>query len=169
MLLELNCDYVIQIYDHWIEINPLDPLNIFAFIQMEFCSNDLNSWLENKAKHFRKIRGNKMNLFEYFISFEMLRELTECLNYLHSQKPIPIMHRDLKPENVLITNGTNGRFLKLCDFGLSIIHEKSSHTQQAGTLLYMAPEVRNSRRYNLMADIYSLGITANKIFESDLE
>jgi 3-phosphoinositide dependent protein kinase-1 len=49
-----------------------------------------------------------------------LAELIECVNYLHVRN---IIHRDLKPMNILITDGINGRFVKLEDFGLSAIHE----------------------------------------------
>jgi serine/threonine-protein kinase len=49
-----------------------------------------------------------------------LTKIIECVNYLHERK---IIHRDLKPANILITDGINGRFVRLADFGLSGIHE----------------------------------------------
>ncbi|CAG2164163.1 unnamed protein product [Oppiella nova] len=60
-----------------------------------------------------------------------------------------IIHRDLKPENILIAhNVRNGRFLKLCDFGLATVHDKRihyitkhKHTADVGDLRYQAPEV----------------------------
>jgi serine/threonine protein kinase len=54
---------------------------------------------------------------------------------------------DLKPANILITDGINGRFLKLGDFGLSVIHEfnDESHTRCSGTLNYMATNLFSLR------------------------
>jgi serine/threonine protein kinase len=77
-----------------------------------------------------------------------------------------IIHRDLKPANILITDGINGRFVKLADFGISVIHQyiDETHTQFSGTLQYMAPEVIKSRKYDTKADIYSIGIIAEELF-----
>ncbi|CAG2181976.1 unnamed protein product, partial [Oppiella nova] len=58
---------------------------------------------------------------------------------------------DLKPDNILIDrNGRNGRFVKLCDFGLAIVHDKDinymtrdKHTTGVGTIKYQAPEIAN--------------------------
>ncbi len=77
---------------------------------------------------------------------------------------IPIIHRDLKPENILISDPINGRFLKLCDFGLAKRHEVSNHTRMVGTVDYMAPEVINSNKYNTKSDVYSLALIVTEIF-----
>ncbi|CAG2165919.1 unnamed protein product [Oppiella nova] len=60
-----------------------------------------------------------------------------------------IIHRDLKPDNILIArNVRNGRFIKLCDFGLATVHDKRihymikhKHTADVGDTRYMAPEI----------------------------
>jgi serine/threonine protein kinase len=51
-------------------------------------------------------------------------------------------------------------------FGLSVIHEfiDQSHTQDTGTLKYIAPEVRISQKYNMKADIYSFGKIVEELF-----
>ena len=51
-----------------------------------------------------------------------------------------IIHRDIKPENILFTKG--GMCLKLADFGLAIDLRQERAVTRAGTLDYMAPEVR---------------------------
>jgi serine/threonine protein kinase len=73
----------------------------------------------------------------------------------------------LKPENILVNNGIEGRFIKIADFGLSIIHEKpdQSHTQCLGTIKYMAPEVLTTRKYDTKADIYSLGVIIHELLD----
>ncbi len=81
-----------------------------------------------------------------------------------------VIHRDLKPENILITNGINGRFVKLADFGISVYHEfiDQSHTQDSGTPKYMAPEVVFSRKYDIKADIFSLGKIVEELFNIEM-
>jgi serine/threonine-protein kinase len=79
-----------------------------------------------------------MKILCFYILCELFTEIIECVHYLHRRN---VIHRDLKPANILITNGINGRFVKLADFGLSVNHEfnDQSHTQDSGTLKYMAP------------------------------
>jgi hypothetical protein len=83
------------------------------------------------------------------------------LKYLHEQK---ILHRDVKAENVLVCEGLH---CKLTDFGLSKQQFESSFgvrsTHQAGTFLFMAPEVRMGERYSHRSDVYSCGVTCYQI------
>lgn len=61
-----------------------------------------------------------------------------CLpQYLHTRA---IIHRDIKPENILFAD--HGSCLKLADFGLAIDLREERAVTRAGTLDYMAPEVR---------------------------
>jgi serine/threonine protein kinase len=94
------------------------------------------------------MKENKSQMIQtlcYYIYSELLTEIIECIYFLHIRK---IIHRDLKPENILITDGINGRFVKLVDFGLSLAHEfnDQSHTQGSGTFNYVAQEVLISRK-----------------------
>ncbi len=109
--------------------------------------------------------SQSLDIINFYILCELFIELLEFLNYLHNLKP-PLIHRDLKPDNILITDGINGRFVKLCDFGLAVIHEfeGQSHSSRTGSLKYMAPEVIYGRKYDTKADIFSLGV----IFEEFL-
>ena len=83
------------------------------------------------------------------------------LEYLHEKK---FSHRDIKPSNILLD--FNGR-AKLSDVGLAVSYPdplESSVVDQAGSPLYMAPEIINLRK-NIpkkvlnAADIWSLGVT----------
>jgi serine/threonine protein kinase len=66
----------------------------------------------------------------------------------------------------LIAFKTDGRFVKLADFGLAKLHEfeEQSNTCGVGTQKYMAPEVLTSRKYNTKADFYSLGVIIPELF-----
>jgi serine/threonine protein kinase len=103
----------------------------------------------------------------YYISCELFKEILESVDYLHKQK---VIHRDLKPNNILITDGKNGRFVKIADFGLATIHEfdGQTHSQYLGTIRYAAPEVMRSRNYDMKADIYSLGFILHELFNIDI-
>ena len=143
---------------------------------MELCSDNLKNIIEEKPKVFKRESSEAMNSIEFYISCQLFRELLECVQYLHESNP-PIIHRDLKPANILIQEKpSNGRFLKLCDFGYAIEHEYSSmlHTGRLGTLGYMAPEVilafsDNGRtHYSTKADIFSLGKITMDLFDFDI-
>jgi serine/threonine protein kinase len=61
----------------------------------------------------------------YFISSELFVDILQSVDYLHKQK---VIHRDLKPSNILITYEMNGRFVRIADFGLAVIHEYTWNT-----------------------------------------
>jgi alpha-tubulin suppressor-like RCC1 family protein len=181
---KLKSRYVVKCIDFWIEENTLsevfmkthstssissshrilNPKNtVLLNIQMEFCCQTLKEVIEYLLKELRENAQQMNKSLCYFICCELLTEIIECVHYLHGRN---IIHRDLKPANILITDGINGRFIILGDFGLSVIHEfnDQSHTRGSGTDKYMAPEVITSREYDLKADIFSLGKIVENLF-----
>ncbi|CAG2105223.1 unnamed protein product [Medioppia subpectinata] len=62
-----------------------------------------------------------------------------------------------------------GTFVKLGGFGLATKHmnDGQSHTQCSGVDEYLAPEVRQGRRYDTKCDMYSLGVTVQHMFNFD--
>ena len=166
ILSKLSEVHVVRYYESWIESNSL-------YIQMELCSHNLKKVIEEKPKCFQRQSSEAMNSIEFYISCQLFKELLESVQYIHGLKP-PIIHRDLKPANILINYvPTNGRFLKLCDFGSAKEHEfnSMSHTEAVGTFGYCAPEVfagfKGKSVYNIKADVYSLGKIVEKLFELD--
>jgi serine/threonine protein kinase len=131
----LKSRYVVDRIDSWIEKNTLkfeeysktdsssniklshpvfDPSKqILLHIQMEFCSQTLIEVMKYLSKLFLENDSQISKTLCYFISCELLTEIIECVNYLHVRN---VIHRDLKPANILITDGINGRFVKLCRF-----------------------------------------------------
>ncbi|KAI1294642.1 Mitogen-activated protein kinase kinase kinase 7 [Halotydeus destructor] len=77
------------------------------------------------------------------------------VNYLHGQKPRPMVHRDLKSPNLLLFNG--GTVIKICDFGTAR-DVKTYMTHSRGTFAWMAPEVFKSNYYTETCDVFSWAI-----------
>ena len=160
-LTKIVSQFVIQIYNYW-------PFDNKIYISMEYCSQSLKSVLKIKGQVFERQSGQPMDCIEYYISCEIMREMCECVQYLHSNA---IIHRDLKPDNILIAhNVINGRFVKLCDFGLIKVIEiqSQSNTLGVGTPKYMAPEIYRHKKYNTKVDVYSIGIIAQDLFDIDI-
>lgn len=164
-MLELKSEYVVEIFDFW-EENNSNRTGSYSYIciRMEYCKVNLESVVISLSQ----MPEEDDKLIKWLIASELFKELVECVNYLHTFKSGPVIHRDIKPSNILIAQNDNGRFLKLCDFGLSKYIDKSRHTVNTGTAKYMAPEIM-SGRYNIKADIYSLAIVAMELFGIDYD
>ncbi len=182
----LKSDYVVNVKSYWIEdnyfidegfqkyeylkidkshpaFNPENPK--LLHIQMELCYKTLRDIIKQLNTELNQKPFEIMTSMGYYIASQLLIETLESVDYLHKQKP-PIIHRDLKPTNIMIAFKTDGRFVKLADFGLAKLQEseEQSHTCGVGTQKYMAPEVLTSGKYNTKADVYSLGVIIPELF-----
>ncbi|KAL3664561.1 hypothetical protein V7S43_010314 [Phytophthora oleae] len=83
----------------------------------------------------------------------------EALTYLHSLMP-PDIHRDLKSRNLLLNRNFEA---KLTDFGISKERLDQTMTAGVGTSLWMAPEVMLGEKYDVKADIFSLGVVLSEL------
>lgn len=85
---------------------------------------------------------------------------------LEAAHKLGIVHRDLKPENIFIIDKEGKEFVKILDFGISLLKSKETEAvrltktgQILGTPLYMSPEQAQGRTdIDHKTDIYSLGI-----------
>jgi serine/threonine protein kinase len=190
---KLNCDYFVQYRSSWVaqydahkseqlvsfidkanksQTDKSDPTKgakfVVLHIQMDLCDFTLLEAM-NKVNNELKTKGQTLTPIGYYIASQLLIEILESIDYMHKQNP-PIIHRDLKPNNILITRGINNRFVKIGDFGLATAHESAeqSHSQMIGTIKYMAQEVLISKKYDTKADIYSLGVITQEMFNIDV-
>jgi serine/threonine protein kinase len=174
----LKSGFVIEHIDSWIEENALkfedfnntsasdissshpifDPKNtVLLHIQMEFCCETLNEVIKQLSNELIENNSEMMKTLCYYISSELLNEIIECVHYLHERNTI---HRDLKPANILITDGVNGRFVKLAN----PYFNPQSVTQCSASINFIAPEVMTSQKYDMKADIYSIGRIIEELF-----
>mmetsp|Transcript_33479 Transcript_33479/g.58657 ORF Transcript_33479/g.58657 Transcript_33479/m.58657 type:complete len:566 (-) Transcript_33479:74-1771(-) len=100
--------------------------------------------------YLKRIRYPKLKVIKLWC-----REILSGLEYLHSQKPNPIVHRDLKCDNIFIMANTGQ--IRIADLGLSTTMSRSHIASVVGTPEYMAPEVFDER-YGPKVDIYAFGM-----------
>ncbi|KAL1196900.1 putative L-type lectin-domain containing receptor kinase S.5 [Cardamine amara subsp. amara] len=90
----------------------------------------------------------------------IIKGLSQALEYLHNGCEKRILHRDIKASNVMLDLEYNA---KLGDFGLARMIQQSEMTHHstkeiAGTPGYMAPETFLNGRATVETDVYSFGV-----------
>lgn len=100
----------------------------------------------------------KQERVEVGVALRWARDISGIMEFLHSQKPEPIIYRDLKPSNIILS--PEGA-VRLVDFG-SVRRYKSendSDTVYIGTRGYAAPEQYGLGQTSIQSDVYSFGVT----------
>jgi serine/threonine protein kinase len=168
-LKKVNSAYIAKYYDWWIGEKTF-------YIIMEYCPDNLRKIINLRPAAFTRHYGQTMGDLEYYMTCEIFRQTLEYVQYMHGLSP-PVIHRDLKPENILISyDSEHDRFVKLCDFGLAAVHNKTinnqgsnAHTMDVGTIAYQAPEIAKGVKYDHKSDVYSLAVIGAELFELDRE
>ena len=121
-------------------------------IVMEYCDGlDLRKYIEDHKKSNDYI---EKDIILHFIS-----EMCNAIEEIHKNK---LIHRDLKPDNIFLTGDLK---VKIGDFGIAkqLNNVNAYAKTQAGTILYMAPEIINGQKYNNKVDIWSLGCIIHEL------
>ena len=131
---------------------------LYETFETSSCFYMVMDYIEGETLKSKVLRGN----FGELELMRILLDLTEVLEYLHSQSPT-IIYGDLKPDNIIIK--PNGEIV-LVDYGISRVEnsvDKQSRPYM-GSLGYAAPEQYGHGRLSAAADIYGLGAVLYYIF-----
>jgi serine/threonine-protein kinase len=144
-----------------------DPFAPMPYLVVEYVGGG------NLRQFMGQFDGNKIDPDD---AAHILRQVLLGLQHAHDRG---VVHRDVKPENVLLTADAKpgelgeGGMVKLTDFGLgaasnpkalaesiaySMDAADDAAKQIAGTLDYMAPEVRAGQGADATSDLYSCGV-----------
>jgi hypothetical protein len=167
---KIKQENLVSHYEAWFE-NNINSTELTLYIKMELCDKTLEDIINriNKKTIFKI--NQTLTISGFYICSQIFKQILEGVNYLHKQNP-PLIHRDLKPLNILLKRYEERKVLiKIADFGYMVMHEFSqqSHSIDKGPIKYMAPEVRNSSKYDTKADIYSLGVVLQELFDLQTE
>ncbi|XVF25574.1 hypothetical protein REPUB_Repub13aG0223600 [Reevesia pubescens] len=92
-------------------------------------------------------------------------DIARGMNYLHENKPAPIIHRDLEPSNILRDDSGH---LKVADFGVSkllTVKEDKPLTCLETSYRYVAPEVFKNGDYDTKVDVFSFALILQEMIE----
>ncbi|KAL8236079.1 hypothetical protein R6Q59_017160 [Mikania micrantha] len=96
-------------------------------------------------------------------------DIARGMNYLHENKPEPIIHRDLEPSNILRADSGH---LKVADFGISELLKVTKKVKQEKLLSYhdttwryVAPEVFRNEDYDTKVDVFSFALILQEMIE----
>jgi serine/threonine protein kinase len=144
------------------------------FIESEFSTS------LNLAEWFDKEGGQPQVSFHDRV--EVIRRTAIALAAAHS---VGVLHKDVKPANVLVGRDSDGAVrVRLSDFGVSVLTDETrlrsagvtavgltgspdAPSPDAGTRLYMAPEILEGKAATTGADVYALGVMLYQISIGD--
>ncbi|KAJ0080774.1 hypothetical protein Patl1_10332 [Pistacia atlantica] len=114
--------------------------------------------------------GNKLfcqfdEILAYGILVPPVRQILRGMNYLHENKPAPIIHRDLEPSNILRDDSGH---LKVADFGVSkllTVKEDRPLICEDASCRYVAPEVFRNEEYDTKVDVFSFALILQEMIE----
>ncbi|MBA4284478.1 MAG: hypothetical protein C0434_02970 [Xanthomonadaceae bacterium] len=152
--------------DHYVDVLDWNFDEPPYFIETEYChGGSLLEWFESQGGAAKVPLDTRI---------ELVARIADALADVHL---VGVLHKDLKPANVFVVPGDGDiPGIRLADFGASRILDpgvlarleitRHGFTQvidpnadlNAGTLLYLAPEVASGHPATAKADIYALGV-----------
>ena len=129
-----------------------------GWIVMELCDGGaLDDWLQDPEEIIGAATKSRI-----------CSEIATGIAYLH-MRDVSVVHGDLKAGNVLLTKGKS---VRICDFGMSEVKNRSKtmttahHTgRTAFTVAWSAPELFEDNPKSSATDVFALGVTLWEVYE----
>ena len=118
----------------------------------------LSEYIDAKQKNQEKVSDIE--------GAKIMQAICKAVAYFHDNG---VIHRDLKTANILLKDRSDLSSIKIIDFGLCErqLLNRANTEEQAGTLIYMAPEVAMHQEYTKSVDIWALGIIMHLLLTGD--
>lgn len=95
------------------------------------------------------------------LALEFTRQILEAVAYAHQQR---IIHCDIKPENLILFPEQQ---LKLTDFGIARVAQRTVQGSGSGTVGYVAPEQAMGKP-SFRSDVFSIGLIVYRMVSGHL-
>ncbi len=93
-------------------------------------------------------------------AFEIAEQILRATAMAHSHK---VIHCDIKPENVIVFAGNR---VRLADFGIAKVSQKTVQGGGTGTIGYMAPEQAMGKP-SFRSDVFSIGLIVWRLLSGE--
>jgi serine/threonine protein kinase len=90
-------------------------------------------------------------------AFDIIQQLLDAVAYAHEAG---VIHCDIKPENILMFEDNQ---IRLADFGIAKLAQKTISGSGTGTVGYMSPEQAMGKP-SARSDVFSIGLLAFRVF-----
>ena len=94
-------------------------------------------------------------------ALDLMEQMLEGLAYAHRHR---VIHCDIKPANFILFSGNR---VRLSDFGIARVAQRTVRASGSGTLGHMAPEQAMGRP-SLRSDVFSLGLIFYRMLSGQL-
>lgn len=143
--------------------------NVVQFLGAVTQSSPMMIVMEYLPKGDLRVFLNRKGPLKPTTALKLAMDIARGMNYLHENKPGPIIHRDLEPSNILRDDSGH---LKVADFGgsklLRFVKRVKEHKPLScndASCRYIAPEVFRNEEYDTKVDVFSFALILQEMIE----
>ncbi len=140
------------LYEAWALARVRDP-NIVSVYGADVDEGRIGIWMELVAGPTLDELIKSKGPLPWHEAVEIGRQISRAVAAVHDAG---LVHGDVTARNVVLSDGNRA---VLMDFGASHVRDSITSTGRVtGTPLYLAPEVLNGQRSNILSDVYAIGV-----------